>query len=127
MVERRAMRLLRLLGFVVLSLSLLIQHGPAAALSVHGHGHHHEHHGAGRATAAPCDAQEHAHHGTADPCDAHAALHGTACWGACCLASSVGAVPARGAKVEALARCTEEVARGSRSHALDPPPPRANA
>ncbi len=117
------MRLLRLLGFLVLSVSLLIQHGPAAALTAHGHGHH----DAGQATAAPCDAQGHAHHGTTDPCDAHAARHGTACWGACCLASPAGAVLAGGAKVETLAWHIEEGTRGSRSHALDPPPPRAIA
>ena len=119
------MRLLRLLGLIVLSVSLLVPHGPAAALAGHGHGH--GHHDGWHATGGPCDEQGHAHRGTADPCDAHAALHGTACWGACCLAGPAGTVLVRGVQVETLAWHTDEDAPGSRSHALDPPPPRAVA
>jgi hypothetical protein len=117
------MRLFRLLGLIVLSVSLLLHHGPATALTGHVHGHGDGWH----ATDAPCDEHGDAHHGAADPCKSSAPLQGAACWGGCCPASPFGVVPARGTTTETLVWRAEAGTLGSRSHALDPPPPRTIA
>jgi hypothetical protein len=121
--SNRAMRLFRLLGLVILSLSLLLHHGPATALTGYVHGHGDGWH----AMDAPCNEHGDAHHGAADPCKSPTPHQGAACWGGCCPASAFGVVPARDAKAEIVLWRTEAGTLGSRSYRLDPPPPRATA